>query len=254
MTGWIKMGVSLRSHPKVVRLASALKADKNRVLGGLFSMWCVFDAHSENGELEGYTPDAMDAEIGWRGFSAALLSIGWLEADDVGLVAPRFEEHNGASAKRRALDASRKGKTRTGTGQVSASEADKVRNREEKKREEKKKDTGTVVPAALLAADDRKDAVFALGLPLLTTGGVEEKQARRFLGFLRKHNTDAEVIEALKRCAVERAVQPVAFLQACLKTTKKHDNKQEAIETSNAAIGDRWLAEMQAKERADAPH
>ncbi len=106
-----------------------------------------------------------------------------------------------------------------------------------------KETSGTVVPAALTAADDRKDAVFALGLPMLTTAGVDEKQARTFLGFLRKHNTDAEVIEGLKRCAVERAVQPIPFLQACLKTSKKHDNRQEAIEKSNRAIGDEWAKE-----------
>jgi uncharacterized protein YdaU (DUF1376 family) len=110
---------------------------------------------------------------------------------------------------------------------------------------EREKDSGTVVPAALLAADDRKDAVFALGLPMLTTSGVEEKQARNFLGFLRKHNTDAAIAEALKRCAVERAIQPIPFLQGCLKTGKKHDNRQESLEASNRAVGEEWLKEMQ---------
>lgn len=119
-----------------------------------------------------------------------------------------------------------------------------------------KNDTGTgtgtkeekrtvAIATAANAADDRKDAVFALGLPMLTTAGVEEKQARSFLGFLRKHNTDAEVIEGLKRCAIERAIQPIPFLQACLKTSKKHDNRQEALEASNRAVGDEWLKEMQ---------
>jgi hypothetical protein len=32
---WIQMRVALQTHPKVVRIASALKADRLRVVGGL---------------------------------------------------------------------------------------------------------------------------------------------------------------------------------------------------------------------------
>lgn len=139
---WIKMTVGLRTHPKVVRMASALKADKLRVIGGLFAVWSVFDQHSADGVLEGYTHQAMDDELGWRGFSAAMASVGWLDTAADGLTAPRFDEHNSASAKRRALENERKrsgrtnGKRQTKAGQVSASDADNVRTREEKRREE----------------------------------------------------------------------------------------------------------------------
>lgn len=153
MSGWIKMGVGLRRHPKVVRMASALKADKLRVVGALHAVWCVFDEHSDDGHLECYTLDAMDSEIGWKGFSAAMQSVGWLIETPDGVDAPDYEEHNGASAKRRVMEASRKGKARkasashayirpppdgTESGQTSAPHADKVRNREEKRREDKK--------------------------------------------------------------------------------------------------------------------
>ena len=148
-SGWIKMGVHLRTHPKVVRLAAALKADRLRVIGGLWAVWCVFDAHSETGELPGYTLAAMDEQIGWRGFSQAMVDIGWLRVDGEDLVVPDYESHNGPTAKRRATDASRKGKARkrgqdpdespppkrTNVRDVSASDADKTRNREEKRRE-----------------------------------------------------------------------------------------------------------------------
>ncbi len=40
---WIKMRAGLQTHPKVVRLTSALKADKLRVIGGLHAVWCLFD-------------------------------------------------------------------------------------------------------------------------------------------------------------------------------------------------------------------
>lgn len=136
----------------------ALKADRLRVIGGLWAVWCVFDEHSASGRLDGYTLDDMDEEIGWRGFSAAMRDIGWLIEDADGLEAPDYEQHNGPNAKRRALDSSRKGKSRaigsadeqdddppekrtpvrTESGTVSASDADKMRNREEKRREEEK--------------------------------------------------------------------------------------------------------------------
>lgn len=162
MSGWIKMGVGLRRHPKVVRIASALKADRLRVVGALHAVWCVFDEHSNDGRLDGYTAAIMDEEIGWRGFSRAMEAIGWLEESDAGLVVPDYEEHNGPTAKRRALDSQRKGQSRKKSddeqgeeggcdpqpvrtksghadGNVSASDADKTKNREEKRREEEEK-------------------------------------------------------------------------------------------------------------------
>lgn len=138
---WIKMTVGLRTHPKVVRLASALKADRLRVIGGLFAVWGVFDQHSTDGVLEGYTLDAIDEDLGWRGFAAAMNRIGWLDVSPDGLSVPEFDEHNSKSAKRRASDTKRKANDRAedksehgswnDDGQLSASEADKLGTREE---------------------------------------------------------------------------------------------------------------------------
>lgn len=130
---WIKMRADLFTHPKVVRISSALKADTLRTVGGLMSAWCLFDAHSEDGLLEGYTPQALDDHVRWPGFSEAMMAVGWLEFDpENGLSLPRFSTHNGQSAKRRAQDSERKREVR----KVSAPQADKTRTREEKRREE----------------------------------------------------------------------------------------------------------------------
>ncbi len=136
---WIKMRTNLRTAPKVVRLASALKADRLRIIGGLWAVWSIFDEHSVDGTLEGYTLAALDEDLGWRGFSAALADVNWLEETEAGLILPEFEEHNGASAKRRATDSKRKSEGReadksyggswTQTGQMSASDADKKQTR-----------------------------------------------------------------------------------------------------------------------------
>ncbi|MDR9972772.1 DnaT-like ssDNA-binding domain-containing protein [Enterobacter cloacae] len=129
---WIKMRADLHTHPKVVRMASALKADRLRIVGGLHSAWCLFDVHSVDGFLDGYSAETLDDLIGFPGFSRAMMAVGWLEENGESLVMPRFEAHNGQSAKRRAQDADRKRNVR----KASASEADKKRTREEKRRED----------------------------------------------------------------------------------------------------------------------
>ncbi|WP_198045311.1 hypothetical protein [Cupriavidus taiwanensis] len=136
------MRTDLFTHPKVVRITSALKADRLRTVGGLMSVWCLFDVHSIDGTLEGYDCATVDEMIGWPGFADAMKAVGWLDETPEGLVLPEFETHNGQSAKRRAQDADRKRADR-----MSASGADKKRTREEKRREEKEEgDKGPAIP------------------------------------------------------------------------------------------------------------
>jgi hypothetical protein len=54
------------------------------------------------------------------GFGAAMEAVGWLEDDGESLCTPRFDEHNGQSAKRRATEAERKREVR----KMSAPDAD----------------------------------------------------------------------------------------------------------------------------------
>lgn len=133
---WIKMRADLHTHPKVVRIASALDADRLRVVGALHATWCLFDAHSVDGELDGYTTKTLNDMIGFDGFAQALIAVGWLDESASSLCMPRFSEHNGQSAKRRAQEADRKRNAR----KVSAIDADKKRTREEKRREDIKRE------------------------------------------------------------------------------------------------------------------
>lgn len=123
---WIKMRMGLRTHPKVVRMASALSADRYRVIGALHAVWSLADEHTEDGNLPGYSMAALDDSIGWPGFSRAMKDIAWLIEEPEGLVLPRFDEHNGVSAKRRAQEAERKRNDR----RTSAPDADTKRTRE----------------------------------------------------------------------------------------------------------------------------
>ena len=128
---WIKMRIELQTHPKVVRILSAMRphsvrsaTDKFWIIGGLHAVWCVFDMHSEDGVLVGYTPEALDHIIGLPGISGAMMEVGWLEYDGAQtLILPEFDEHNSQSAKRRAEDQKRKK-----SGRKSASRPQSVRN------------------------------------------------------------------------------------------------------------------------------
>jgi len=127
---WIKMRKTLPTDPRIVRIMSALKADRFRTLGGVLSAWCLFDDQTEDGQLDGYTPEVFDEVVGFPGLARAMAAVGWLEIGPDYLKAPRFFEHNGQSAKRRAQEAVRK---------MSARDADKMRQNcgPEKRREEK---------------------------------------------------------------------------------------------------------------------
>jgi uncharacterized protein YdaU (DUF1376 family) len=96
------------------------------------------------------------------------------------------------------------------------------------------KATGTDAPA---------ETIFALGVPMLTSAGVVERNARSFLGMLRKHNHDAEVIAALQRCAEARAVAPVEFLQGCLRVTSLKA-KETPYERSKRDLAQKWMGSV----------
>lgn len=134
------MRIELQTHPKIVRILSATCSDKFRVIGGLHAVWGVFDSHSSDGKLFGYTPEALDNIIGWPGFSSAMIMVGWLTFDgSETLECPEFAEHNGKSAKRRAEDQKRKRDARDcpqSVRNLSENKPDKKRTREEKRRED----------------------------------------------------------------------------------------------------------------------
>lgn len=77
------------------------------------------------------------------------------------------------------------------------------------------------------------DTIFALGLPLLMAAGVPEKNCRSMLGLMRKTHGDSAVIDALGRCAEQRPLQPVAWLQQVLKAPI---SKPDRVAHSNIAV------------------
>lgn len=87
------------------------------------------------------------------------------------------------------------------------------------------------------------EIIFGYGVPLLTNAGTADKQARSFLGGLRKSHGDDELVNALRDCIREKPLQPLEWLAKRLppKGAPPKMNKQEALEASNRAIAERLL-------------
>lgn len=109
---WLKMRCDLWDDPRVAALCDKLGSSEAAVIGGLYRLWTIADQHSVDGLLVAMTPTALDRKTGLPGFSDAMEAIGWLTKESGGLQVPRFNEHNGESAKQRALAAKRQNKAR----------------------------------------------------------------------------------------------------------------------------------------------
>ena len=112
MSNWIKIRTHLLTHPHVVRIASALCLHGVHVLGALVHTWSVADSHADGDLLKNMTPEALDSLVSIPGFTSEMAKVGWVIIREDGLQLVNYQEHNGASAKRRALEAKRKGSVR----------------------------------------------------------------------------------------------------------------------------------------------
>jgi hypothetical protein len=121
---WIKMRSNLWDDPRVAGVCDRTGASEAQVIGALYWLWTTADQHTQDGFMGGLTTTSVNRKTAVEGFAQALIEVGWLEHAEGGLIVPRFDEHNGVSAKRRASEAKRKGSVRN----VSASHADKLRN------------------------------------------------------------------------------------------------------------------------------
>lgn len=99
---WIKVDCMLIHKPKVVKIARELNLKRETILGYLIKFWALADGITEDGRLEGYGPDDVDDLVGLPGFGRALEVVDWLRFNTRGAVLPRFDLHNGESAKKRA--------------------------------------------------------------------------------------------------------------------------------------------------------
>lgn len=139
---WIKMRVNLWDDPRVGRVCDLTGAKEAAVIGSLYWLWTTADQHSADGILPGLSMQQIDRKTGLRGFAAALVAIGWLADHPEGVRVVHFDEHNGASAKKRAETARRVANHRYGNAQETQKyangNADSVTTALARDREEKK--------------------------------------------------------------------------------------------------------------------
>jgi hypothetical protein len=147
---WIKMRTNLWTDGRVRLLARLLKCNVATVTGVTFRLWSIADQHSIDGVLNGYDAAAINDEVGVPGAAEALSDerIGWLVIESDRVIIPRFNEHNGESAKRRAQEnarvrAWRKAQKCNGFG--NAATVSKPVTREEKRREENISNKSTLI-------------------------------------------------------------------------------------------------------------
>ena len=139
---WIKIKTDLATDPAVIGIASRLGLEEDLVVGKLCRLWAWANTHTENGHAGSVTPDWLDKFLGVTAFAEALSDVGWLEVVDDGLEIPRFDRHNGKSAKTRATARERKrrerevSRNRRDNGHApGVTETGHVFDREEKRRE-----------------------------------------------------------------------------------------------------------------------
>jgi|694.fasta_scaffold56166_5 hypothetical protein len=135
---WIKMRTNLDSNVRVIELASLLGLPELHVVGCLWKLWAWADTHTHDGNAIRVTGVTLDRFTGVDGFADALRKVGWLEGRDNALTFPRFAEHNGQTAKKRAetnqrVATHRNAKAVTDVTRIALPE----KRREEKKEKEK---------------------------------------------------------------------------------------------------------------------
>lgn len=98
-------------------MADMCECGEAPIIGAVYWFWSMADEHTKNGELPGLSLATIDRKTGVAGLGEAMVSVGWLIESETGLTIPNFDEHNGRTAKKRALDSRRQENKRKENGE-----------------------------------------------------------------------------------------------------------------------------------------
>lgn len=104
---WIKVEVCTPDKPEVFTIAERLGLDPDTAFGKCFRVWAWWDQHNETGNAVNVSKPLIDRIAGQQCFAEAMISVGWLDLADGSCFLPKFDRHNGKTAKNRALTAKR---------------------------------------------------------------------------------------------------------------------------------------------------
>jgi hypothetical protein len=114
---WIPWDKTLPTKPEIGRLARALSTRKEPVLVACMRAWSWADDHGtalepDDIHVPGAAPEDVDAATGLLGFGRAMITVGWLRADEAGLIFPHMGRWLTHTAKARLMDRDRKRRAR----------------------------------------------------------------------------------------------------------------------------------------------
>lgn len=168
---WIKVRGDLSDLTETDNLSDILGTDIPTTVGLLVLFWSYADVNTTDGKLD-VSKSAIDRRT-MKGFSDAMIQVGWLEVAEDFLILPNFNRHNGSSAKARALEAEAKRirraskptenkteKCRTNVGQSPDALSDQIR--EDKIREELEANASSVPPTPKGAKKDLRPTASEL--------------------------------------------------------------------------------------------
>lgn len=206
---WIKVETCTPGKAEIIRLARLLSMKHDEALGVVVRFWMWADTNTVDGRVDGVASTDVDAVLSCPGICRALEAVGWLVIDKEkeSIKIPKFDRHNGESAKKRALTNRRQAKWRNAS--VDGASSTSASTREEKRRVIKQE-----TPPA-------KDAgpLWGESLAILTEQGFSEKSARAFIGGLCREYGEADIVEAV-RASMGKANCP-AYIRGVLKARRK---------------------------------
>ncbi len=151
---WLKIQVDTPDKPEIETMADHLGIDPDSVFGKCFKVWRWFDAHTQDGNASGVTKSAVDRRAGVTGFALAMELVGWLRETENGIELPNFDRHNGKTAKKRALTASRVSRSKSKSNAKSNAKVTQQPLPDALPREEKRRED---IPTPLPPASDNAD-------------------------------------------------------------------------------------------------
>lgn len=104
---WIKFELTTMDKPEVCQIADLAGIDPDAVVGKLMRVWGWFDQQTENGNAPSVSKKLLDRSVGVAGFCDHMKSVGWMVEEGGRISLPRFDRHNGRTAKNRLLTAKR---------------------------------------------------------------------------------------------------------------------------------------------------
>jgi len=111
---WIKVEHATLDKPEVSLFSELLGVPVDQGVGILVRFWVWVDRNARNGTVTHVTPSVTDNIMHCPGFSAALVTVGWISFDETlrTMTIPNFLRHNETPAKQRSTNAERQARYR----------------------------------------------------------------------------------------------------------------------------------------------